>query len=433
MDWRTARIAIVCVASLASAVELHAAKGDPVVKLIEPERGERRFVAPASILLEAQAQAAPKRSIVRVEFFSDETPIGETSVAPHAITWSDVPEGEYRLRVRATDNAGATDWSPFIRVRVRPNREPRVRLIEPVQDAQFHAPENIVLNAVARDRDHNLARVEFYADGTLIGTATAEPYSLIWTPVPAGDHVLLAKAIDAMGAADESRPIRIHVTGNPRVAKLYFIHVDHLNTPRLIADDQQRSVWRWDEQEPFGANVPDENPSELGTFEFSMRFPGQYFDIETNLYYNWFRDYDPSIGRYEESDPIGLRGGINSYAYVGANPLRYADPSGLTTWWNMIWNGNFLPGFARQQGGCDVVGGPPLNFNQNACALQCCKEHDDCYAGSLCNQSSWGGNMLSFLPTAIGPIAGRTPCPMCNAQAVRCMVTAPFRNCSPAC
>ena len=329
MDWRAGRVAMVCLASLASASQLHAAKGDPVVRLVEPERGERRFVAPATIPLEAQAQAAPQRSIVRVEFFSGETLIGETSAAPHAINWPNVPEGEYRLRVRATDNTGATDWSPFVRVRVQPNREPRVRLTEPRPGAQFNAPSSILLQAHARDRDHNLVRVEFYADGALVGTSTAEPYIVNWGPVPAGEHVLLAKAIDVMGATDESRPVTIGVTGEPGDAKLYFIHVDHLNTPRLIADHQQRTVWRWDQQEPFGANVPEENPSGLGPFEFPLRFPGQYFDEEKNLHYNYFRDYEPGLGRYLESDPLGLQAGLNTYAYVGGDPLLGTDVLGL--------------------------------------------------------------------------------------------------------
>jgi RHS repeat-associated protein len=331
MDVRAARVAIVCLALLASATELRAGKLDPKAKLIEPERGERRFVAPANIPLEAQLQVAAERFIVRVEFFANDAPIGEAGSAPYALNWASVPEGEYRLRVRATDSEGASDWSPIVRVRVAANREPRVRLTEPRQDAQFHAPASITLEAQARDRDHNLARVEFYVDGALVGTSTTEPYTLSWAPVPSGDHVLLAKAIDATGATAESRPVRIHVLGNhdSGVAKLYFIHVDHLNTPRLITDDQQRTVWRWDQQEPFGNDVPDENPGGLGRFDLPLRLPGQYFDKETNLHYNYYRDYDASIGRYGQSDPIGLRAGLNTYAYVLSNPLSYLDPFGL--------------------------------------------------------------------------------------------------------
>jgi RHS repeat-associated protein len=106
------------------------------------------------------------------------------------------------------------------------------------------------------------------------------------------------------------------------------IHVDHLNTPRLVADSTGTTVWRWDQAEPFGSNPPDENPSGLGTFDLPLRLPGQYYDKETNLHYNYFRDYDPSVGRYVESDPIGLRGGFNTYAYAASHPLGLTDPTG---------------------------------------------------------------------------------------------------------
>ena len=113
---------------------------------------------------------------------------------------------------------------------------------------------------------------------------------------------------------------------------LYFVHVDHLNTPRLVSNGQQQAVWRWEQQEPFGVNAPDENPSSLGAFEFPLRFPGQYADKETNLYYNYFRDYDPLTGRYEESDPIGLKGGLNTYSYANGNAVLYVDPDGLAVY-----------------------------------------------------------------------------------------------------
>ena len=112
---------------------------------------------------------------------------------------------------------------------------------------------------------------------------------------------------------------------------IYSIYSDHLNTPRLITDATNRTVWEWP-LDTFGAGAANENPSGLGVFSFNLRFPGQYYDAETGLHYNYFRDYDPSVGRYVESDPIRLRGGINTYSYVGDNPLSFTDPLGLETY-----------------------------------------------------------------------------------------------------
>jgi len=89
-------------------------------------------------------------------------------------------------------------------------------------------------------------------------------------------------------------------------------------------------VWRWDSQEPFGDNPADENPGGAGTFDLPLRLPGQYYDAESGLYQNNFREYDPSLGRFPESDPIGLAGGsLSPYVYVYDDPLRQADPQGL--------------------------------------------------------------------------------------------------------
>lgn len=111
--------------------------------------------------------------------------------------------------------------------------------------------------------------------------------------------------------------------------KLHFVHVDHLNTPRAVYDDQQQLRWRWDQVEAFGVNVPNENPASLGGFDMPLRFPGQFADKETKLHYNYFRDYDAAMGRYVQSDPIGLAGGINTYAYVRSRSTESSDPSGL--------------------------------------------------------------------------------------------------------
>jgi RHS repeat-associated protein len=123
------------------------------------------------------------------------------------------------------------------------------------------------------------------------------------------------------------------VAGTPAVTTTTVNHVwaDHLDTARVITQaSDNRMRWRWDGADPFGVAAPNQNPANLGAFEFNPRFPGQYYDRETNLHYNYFRDYDPTVGRYVQSDPIGLAGGINTYAYVGGNPLSYTDPRGLT-------------------------------------------------------------------------------------------------------
>ena len=108
----------------------------------------------------------------------------------------------------------------------------------------------------------------------------------------------------------------------------FVVQADHLNTPRAILGAGNVSAWTWD-SDAFGATLANEKPSTLATFNYNLRFPGQYYDKETKTHYNYFRDYNPKTGRYLQSDPIGLAGGINTYSYVGGNPIRWSDRFGL--------------------------------------------------------------------------------------------------------
>ena len=111
--------------------------------------------------------------------------------------------------------------------------------------------------------------------------------------------------------------------------EVLYLHPDHLNTPRKASNDDDVVVWQWN-GEVFGAAEANDDPDNDGTkTTISLRFPGQYHDGETKMNYNYFRDYDPSTGRYVQSDPIGLGGGGNTYAYVSANPLIFTDEFGL--------------------------------------------------------------------------------------------------------
>jgi RHS repeat-associated protein len=103
---------------------------------------------------------------------------------------------------------------------------------------------------------------------------------------------------------------------------LFYLHTDHLDTVQVITDQNQRIVWKG-QQKPFG-----ETEAIIELVDNPLRFPGQYFDRETGLHYNYFRDYDPKVGRYIESDPLGLKDGLNVYAYVSSNPLIFSDPNG---------------------------------------------------------------------------------------------------------
>jgi RHS repeat-associated protein len=110
---------------------------------------------------------------------------------------------------------------------------------------------------------------------------------------------------------------------------IFYVHTDHLNAPRKISRPSDNQLeWRWD-TDPFGTTAANQNPAGLGSFAYNPRFPGQMYQVETGLNQNSFRDYDPAVGRYVESDPIGLRGGsLSTYGYAKGSPTLYVDPSG---------------------------------------------------------------------------------------------------------
>jgi RHS repeat-associated protein len=177
---------------------------------------------------------------------------------------------------------------------------------------------------------------------------------------------LLAEA-DAQGVINteyawlDNQPLA-HIDAPQNI--VYYYHTDHLGTPQLMTDQSQQLVWQA-YYAPFGdANIT------IDDVVNNLRFPGQYFDQETGLHYNYFRYYDPSTGRYITSDPIGLRGGLNTYAYVEGNPVMFVDPLGL------LWG----PGGGPKVGPFGSVCGSGYSATYIPDLMkQACENHDKCY------------------------------------------------------
>ena len=123
--------------------------------------------------------------------------------------------------------------------------------------------------------------------------------------------------------------INVAVTGVPELA---YIQPDHLGTPRVVIDAvRDVAIWEWSSKsEVFGDQAPANDPDGDGVaFDLALRFPGQQATAASGLFYNYQREYEPAAGRYSQSDPIGLMGGISTYGYVYSAPTLLSDPTGL--------------------------------------------------------------------------------------------------------
>ena len=181
----------------------------PSVSLTEPAAGSM-FTAPATVTLTAVASDSGG-TVSRVEFLNGTNSLGAVAVSPFTLTVTNLAFGMYTFTARATDDGGATTESAPVTIMV--NSPPTASLGAPGKGAVFLAPATFTLAANVADADGTIDHVEFYDGTNSLAVVTNAPFSLIWTNVPPGSHVITVEAVDDMGAETTSAPVTVTVTG----------------------------------------------------------------------------------------------------------------------------------------------------------------------------------------------------------------------------
>ncbi|HUW29653.1 MAG TPA: Ig-like domain-containing protein [Sulfuriferula sp.] len=393
--------------STSASVTVNPVSTVPTVTLTAPTDGAT-YIAPASITLSATASETGG-TIAKVEFYNGTTLLGTSTTTPYTLTVTNIAAGSYTYSATAYDSLGVSATSTSASVTVNPvSTAPTVTLTAPTDGATYIAPASVTLSATAAESGGTISRVDFYSGPILLAAATAVPYSYTWSNIPVGSYTFTAVATDIRNVSATSSPVSVTIGAAP-ATPIYYIYTDQLNTPRLITDTANSVVWRNDQADPFNASAPYDDPGNTGHhFVFNLRFPGQYYDQETGLAYNYYRDYDANTGRYVQSDPIGLNGGLNTYGYANQNPLKYTDPDGLDP--DPLSSPSGSGGFSPAPTPFDVfIPGTPANnsFVKSTTGAinaisQMCKDGkqeclDNCYAAYL-NQV----RICKMAPTAKG-------------------------------
>ena len=193
--------------AFSKAVSISVADVPPTVLLTNPTNGSVFGSGPITLAVTA---TDPNDSVVKVSFWANDRLLGDTTIAPFALTVSNMPPGRYVLFARAFDGFGAHAVSQTVSIRVT-NAPPVVKLTSPTNSTVLVAPATFTLTADASDPDGSVKQVSFYANDHLLGRVTAAPYTYIWDKVPVGRYVITAVATDNQGTSSVPDYVKVQV------------------------------------------------------------------------------------------------------------------------------------------------------------------------------------------------------------------------------
>ena len=196
-------------AGLSSTVQVIVSNVPPVVVLTVPTN-KTVFAPGSNVTLKADASDA-NDSVASVSFLVNGRSIATVTAPPYLTVWTNVQPGNYSITARAEDRFERSVTSESVKIVVY-DAAPTVSLTAPADGSVFGKPANVTFSADAADSDDGVAKVNFYLDGQLLGGSTHAPYSLTWTNVPPGKHIVVARAVDTWGLATSSKAVRFTVT-----------------------------------------------------------------------------------------------------------------------------------------------------------------------------------------------------------------------------
>jgi len=294
----------------------------------------------------------------------------ETGAGPWGtITWTYDPVGN---RLTQVDSSGTSNYA----YQTGSNRLSNITGPSPASFGYDENGNTITENAKAYSYNQNqrLIRAASTQTGDYVYNANGQRAKK--TVAGTATHFIFDQQGSLIAETEQNGTViaeYVYLNGEP-MAKIdadgvNYIHTDHLGTPVMMSDAGGAKVWEI-EARPFG-----DGATVTGTGSLNLRFPGQYNDAESGLNYNFFRDYNPAIGRYVEADPIGLAGGVNPFVYVSNNSINWIDPYGLAkiygNWCGPNWTGGHVEQYTPHPPGYYSAPKDPLD--------SACKTHDICY------------------------------------------------------